>query len=45
MTNEEASFVTIQYTATAEMKNVNAKRKTGSDKRMFKDWLSTVETP
>jgi hypothetical protein len=29
-------------TDTTEMKNVNTKRKTESDIRIFKDWLSTV---
>ena len=35
----------IQQTATAEIKNVNAKRKTESDVRIFKDLLSTVAEP
>ena len=32
----------MQQTITAEMKNVNTKRKTESDIRIFKDWLSTA---
>ena len=32
----------MQQTITAEMKNVNTKRKTEIDIRIFKDWLSTV---
>jgi hypothetical protein len=35
----------IQKTTTAEIKNVNAKRKTESDVRIFKDLLSTVGEP
>jgi hypothetical protein len=30
------------FTDTTEMENVNAKRKSESDIRIFKDWLSTV---
>ena len=32
----------IQHTDTTEMKNINVKRKTESDIRIFKDWLSTL---